>query len=169
MNTPISATGYLNRTNVRSVLFDVFALAFIYLVPALSHMLSIKLYLLEPMRIMVILAMVHTRRENAYILALTLPLFSYVLSAHPVFIKSGLIALELCAMVYFFQVLSVRLHSLAAIFISIWASKLFYYGLKYIAIITVLPSEPLVGTPLQLQLITSAVFSVYVFAMLNRK
>lgn len=154
---------YMGNTKLRAILFDVFALAFIYFIPTLSHMLSIKLYMLEPMRIMLILAMVHTRRENAYVLALTLPFFSYLISAHPVFVKSALIAIELAAMVYVFHVLVRRVHRFAAIFASIWISKLLYYGLKYIAIISVLPSEPLVGTPLLLQLVTSLVFSLYLF------
>ncbi len=159
----------LKRTSTRAILFDVFALAFIYLVPTVSHLLSIKLYMLEPMRIMVILAMVHTRRENAWILALTLPFFSYFISAHPLLVKSGLIAIELTAMVFVFHLLMQRIHRLGAIFASIWISKLLYYGLKYIAITTVLPAEPLVGTPLLLQLITSLFFSVYVFMMLKEK
>lgn len=161
-------TGYFSKTNVRSLVFDVFALAFIYLVPTLSHMLSIKLYLLEPMRLMLIFALVHTRKPNAYILAVTLPFFSYFISAHPVLIKSLLIAIELSVMVFVFYALVQRMHKLAAIFISIWASKLLYYGLKYLAIITVLPAEPLVGTPLLLQLGTSTVFSLYVLWMFKK-
>ena len=157
----------LSDAKTRALLLDAFALAFIYFVPAISHMLSIKLYLFEPMRLMLILALVHTRRPNAYILALTLPFFSYFISAHPVLVKSLLIAVELTFMVFVFHLLSERMHKFAAIFISIWASKLFYYGLKYIAIITVLPAEPLVGTPLLLQLSTSAAFSLYVWYMLG--
>ncbi len=162
------ANSHLSHTKVRAILFDLFALAFIYFIPTLSHMLSIKLYLLEPMRIMLILAMVHTRRENAYILALTLPFFSYFISAHPVLVKSGLIAIELTAMVFVFHWLLRYMHRFAAIFASIWISKLLYYGLKYIAVITVLPAEPLVGTPLMLQLLTSFVFSLYVLFMFRR-
>ena len=158
-----AAVGVMSRPNTRALVFDVLAITFIYLVPTISHLLSIKLYLLEPMRIMLILAMVHTRRENAYVLALTLPFFSYLISAHPVFVKSALIAIELAAMVYVFHLLVRHVHRFAAIFASIWISKLLYYGLKYIAIISVLPSEPLVGTPLLLQLVTSLVFSLYLF------
>ena len=156
---------YLSGTNIKALVFDIFAIAFIYMVPAISHMLSIKLYLLEPMRLMLIFALVHTKRPNAYILAVTLPFFSYFISAHPVLVKSLLIAIELSLMVFIFYFLVQRIHKLAAIFASIWISKLLYYGLKYVAIITVLPAEPLVGTPLLLQLGTSAVFSLYVFWM----
>ncbi|MFP4065120.1 MAG: hypothetical protein ACLFN2_02825 [Bacteroidales bacterium] len=161
-------TGIADRTirsSIQAIIFDIFVLAFIYLVPTISHMLSIKLYLLEPMRLMLIFAMVHTRRQNAYILALTLPFLSYFISAHPVLVKSLLIAIELSVMVFVFFRLAPRIHTLGAIFASIWISKLLYYGMKYVAVMTVLPGESLVSTPLWLQLITSVAFSVYVYIM----
>jgi len=160
-----AAVGVMSRSNTWAIVFDVLAISFIYLVPTISHLLSIKLYLLEPMRIMIILAMVHTRRENPYILALTLPFFSYLISGHPLLVKSGLIAIELAAMVFVFFTLARYVHRFAAIFASIWISKLLYYGLKYIAVMTILPEEPLVGTPLLLQLGTSVAFSIYVWLM----
>ncbi|MDY0202455.1 MAG: hypothetical protein RBR40_15895, partial [Tenuifilaceae bacterium] len=66
------------RKTIAYVLFDIFALAFIYLIPTISHMLSFPLYLIEPMRIALVLALVHTTKRNAYIIALTLPLFSFL-------------------------------------------------------------------------------------------
>ena len=69
----------------RSVLLDAIGLVFVYFIPSISHVLNVPIYLVEPMRIMVILAIAHTTQRNAYILALTLPLFSYFISAHPVF------------------------------------------------------------------------------------
>mgnify|MGYP001086780383 CR=1 FL=1 len=138
-------------------------ISLVYFLPTLSHMLGVKLYLYEPMRLMLILAMVHTGRKNALVLALTLPLFSYLISAHPMLIKSALISTELIINVLLFFWLQQRWHRLPAIFASIWISKLFYYGLKYLAILWVMPNESLIGTPLQIQLLTSAVFSLYVF------
>jgi hypothetical protein len=157
------------KATTKAGLLDIAALAVIYFLPALSHMLSIKLYLVEPMRLMLILAMAHTHRRNGYLLALTLPLFSYLISAHPVLVKSALISAELLVNVAVFYFLVQRIHRLGAIFASIWISKLFYYGLKYVAILTVLPSESLIGTPLQIQLATSAAFSIYLFLMFRRK
>ncbi len=148
-----------------AILFDALAVAFIYFMPAISHMLSFPVYMFEPMRIMLILALMHTRKQNAYILALTLPIVSYLISAHPMFIKSLLIAIELSVMVFLFYFLVERIHRFAAIFASIWLSKLLYYGLKYLAIMTIMPSEPVVGIPLLLQLLTSVVFSIYVYIM----
>jgi hypothetical protein len=156
------------RLGVKSILLDVVAIAFIYLVPTFSHLLSFPLYFIEPMRIMVILAMIHTHRNNAYILALTLPLVSFALAAHPVLIKSMLIAIELVAMVAVFQLLHKRVHLFAAIFLSIWISKLFYYIMKFAAISTIMPGESMVGIALYIQLITSIVMSAYVFVVLRK-
>ena len=84
-----------SRKTLNYVLFDILALTFIYFVPTISHMLSFPLYLIEPMRIALILALVHTTKKNAYIIAITLPLFSFLVSAHPVFYKMMLISGEL--------------------------------------------------------------------------
>lgn len=157
----ISATSW--KSIIKPAVLDVFALAFIYFVPAISHLLSIKLYLIEPMRLMLILALVHTSRKNAYLLALTLPMFSFLISSHPVLIKTLLISAELVVNVALFYLLVRRIHVLPAIFISIWLSKIFYYALKYVSILTVFPGERLIGTPLLIQLTTSVVFSIYLF------
>jgi hypothetical protein len=167
--TSIAISSTSRAATIRAIALDIVALAFIFFMPALSHMLSIKLYLIEPMRLMVILAMVHTHRNNAYILALTLPLFSFLISSHPVLIKTGLISLELAVMVGAFFFLVKRIHTLAAIFVSIWASKIFYYGLKYLTILFIWPGDRLISTPLYIQLITSAVFSFYLFFMFRKK
>ncbi len=152
------------KSFIKPAVLDVFALAFIYFVPAISHMLSIKLYLIEPMRLMLILALVHTTRKNAYLLALTLPMFSFLISSHPVLIKTMLISAELAVNVALFYLLVKKIHVLPAIFLSIWLSKIFYYLLKYVSILTVFPGERLIGTPLLIQLTTSAIFSLYLFA-----
>lgn len=162
LNTPAA------RLSVKSILLDVVAIAFIYLVPTFSHMLSFPLYYIEPMRIMVILAMIHTHRNNAYILALTLPLVSFALAAHPVLIKSMLIAIELVAMVAVFQLLHKRIHMLAAIFLSIWISKLFYYLMKFAAVSTIMPDQSMIGIALHIQLIVSIVMSFYVFMVMRK-
>lgn len=157
------------RKSIPTVIINVFALAFIYLMPTFSHLLSFPLYLIEPMRLMLIIAMVHTHRYNAYALAFTLPLFSFAIAAHPVFIKSLLITVELAFMVWLYFQLSKYWNNFVSILASIWASKILYYGLKYIAILLVLPKEPLVSTPLFLQVITSIIFSAYLFAALYFK
>ena len=63
---------------------NLFALVFIYATPTLSHLVSFPIYYSEPVRIFLIFTMVHTQKKNAYVLALTLPLFSFLVSSHPI-------------------------------------------------------------------------------------
>ncbi len=169
MKTNSTVTTIKIRKSISTAIFYVFALAFIYLIPAFSHLLSFPLYLIEPMRLMLIIAIVHTHRYNAYALAITLPLFSFAIAAHPVFIKSILISVELLFMVWLYYQLSRYWNNFVSILSSIWASKVLYYGLKYLAILLFLPKETLVATPLYLQVITSLVFSAYLFGVLSFK
>ncbi len=159
----------LSSLRLRTILIDMAALAFIYFVPALSHMLAIPLYLAEPMRIMLILAIAHTTRRNAYLLALSLPLFSFALSAHPVFLKSLLISVELALNVWLFFTLAriIRSHFLA-MSAAIVGSKLFYYAFKFTFIQAAWMQGNLISTPLYFQLITTIVFSLYIY-MIFRK
>ena len=87
----------LSISKIKTIVFDLMALLCIYLVPAVSHLFSFPVYYLEPMRIMLILAIAHTTRKNAYLIALTLPLFSLLISAHPSLIKTSLITGELAS------------------------------------------------------------------------
>ncbi len=165
---PLTSTINIRKT-VTAAVFNVFALAFVYLIPTFSHLLSLPIYLIEPMRLMLIIAIVHTHRYNAYALAATLPLVSFAIAAHPIFVKSILISIELLFMVWLYYRLAERYNNFLSIFISIWASKTLYYGLKYLAVIILIPKEPLIGTPMYLQIITSIVFSAYLFGVLNLK
>ncbi len=90
------------KENIKTVATDLLALAFIYFTPAISHLFSFPVYFLEPMRIMLILAIVHTSKKNAYILAFTLPLFSFLISSHPSPIKTCLISGELLLNVWLY-------------------------------------------------------------------
>lgn len=162
----------LNVT-LRSALIDGFALAFIYLMPTISHIIPFPVYFMEPMRIMVVLAMMHTHRNNAYILALTLPVFSFAIAMHPVFVKSLLIALELTAMVALFYGLRKYTKDAIAIFASIILGKILYYVMKFFAVqwalITLRPNESIVGIALWIQLITTVIISGYVWLIMNKK
>lgn len=165
INSQLMSDSTFKTKAIITVLLDVIALLFIYFVPTISHMLSFPLYLVEPMRIMVILALVHTNRYNVLILALSLPFVSYFFSAHPHLVKTGLISAELTVNVLLFYLFVKRMPSIVAIFTSIWISKAFYYGLKFLTIIYLFPNDKLISTPIYIQLITSLVFSGYVFLL----
>ena len=160
-----------SKKTIGYIIFDILALAFIYLVPTISHMLSFPLYLIEPMRIALILALVHTTKRNAYIIALTLPVFSYLVSAHPVFYKMLLISGELVLNVWiFYFVLSKTKSAFASIISSIIASKAIYYIAKFIAVALIFKTgEGIISTPLHIQLATTIVFSVYLGLMFRKR
>lgn len=166
MNTSVLT---LSSLRLRTVLIDMAALAVIYFVPTLSHMLAVPIYLVEPMRIMLILAIAHTSKRNAYLIALTLPLFSFAVSAHPVFLKSLLISLELVVNVWlFFTLTRLIRNNFAAMAAAIIGSKIFYYLLKFGLLSAALIQGGLISTPIYLQLITTTVFSAYVFLIFRK-
>ena len=160
----------IDREKIKSILFDIVALAFIYFVPTISHYLSVPLYLIEPMRLMLVLAMVHTNRRNAYIIALTLPVFSLLVSGHPVALKTVIMTIELVLNVWLFYAISKKWsNTFGAMLLSIVISKLVYYLLKFGLISMAVFDSELISTPLYLQLITSVVFSAYLFFLFKRK
>ena len=151
-------------TEIKNIVFDMIALIAIYLVPAISHLISFPIYYLEPMRIMIILAIAHTSRKNAYLTALTLPIFSFLISAHPSQIKSSLILGELLLNVWLFFFLSQKLtNKFFCMFMSIMLSKMFYYLIKLLLINTSIISGDVVATPIYIQIIMLFILSVYIF------
>jgi hypothetical protein len=158
----IQTQALIQRIPFSGILIDLSALSFIYLVPTLSHLLSLPVYLIEPMRLMLILALVHTSKQNGYLLALTMPLFSFIISGHPVFAKMILIAAELSLNVFLFYLFSNRMKYLfPAVFLSILLSKAIYYLLKFALIQLAVINSGLVATPLLMQLGMTVVFSSY--------
>jgi hypothetical protein len=166
----IQAESIFRRIPVSGILIDITALAFIYLVPTLSHLLSLPVYLIEPMRLMLVLALVHTSKRNSYILALSMPLFSFIISGHPVFAKMFLIGMELSLNVFLFYLLAPRMRNVfPAIFISILLSKAVYYLLKFALIRLAVMDTSLVAMPLLIQLVMTVVFSSYLAIMLRNR
>jgi len=156
----------LSISKIKNIVFDLLALLFIYLVPAISHLISFPVYYLEPMRVMLILAVAHTTRKNAYLIAFTLPLFSFLISAHPSLIKTSLVTGELLLNIWLFFFLSEKLSNKTLnIFLSIIASKIFYYLVKFLLITSLLMSGDLISTPMYIQLIMLFVFSGYIYLM----
>lgn len=156
----------LSISKIKSIVFDLLALLAIYLVPAFSHLLGLPIYFLEPMRIMLILAIVHTSRKNAFLIALTLPLFSFLISAHPSLVKTSLITSELLLNVFLFFFLSEKLSNKSlSIFLSIIVSKLLYYLAKFLLINSLLMSGKLISTPIYIQLVMLVAFSSYIYLM----
>jgi hypothetical protein len=154
----------INKSTIKSLLLDISALGFIYLVPTISHLISLPLYLIEPMRLMLILALAHTTKRNAYLLALTMPVFSFLISGHPIAPKMILIALELSINVFLFYLLIKKFkNSFASILISIVISKAFYYFIKFYLIHFMIINTEIFATPILIQFITTIIFGLYLF------
>ncbi|MCF8239899.1 MAG: hypothetical protein K9J16_00830 [Melioribacteraceae bacterium] len=160
-----------NKKSILSnTILDAFGLAFIYFVPVLSHLFALPIYYIEPMRIIVILSLAHGHKSNSYLLALTLPIFSFLVSTHPVFIKSGLISVELIFNVFlFYFIYRETANKLMAISISIIASKIFYYAIKFILISTAVLETKLIATPILIQIGIIIALSIYICIFLNIK
>lgn len=159
----------ISKEIIKGSAFDLFAIGFIYLVPVLSHLFALPVYYVEPMRLMLILAIAHTSKKNAYILAATLPIFSYIVSAHPVFLKTLLISGELLLNVWLFFFLSEKIkNKFGAMLISVGLSKIAYYVLKFALLSAVLLEGSLISTPLAIQFVMMFLFSGYIFLIKQR-
>ncbi len=157
-------------TLTSSIAINSAALLLIYFTPAISHLMNFPLYLIEPMRLMLIIAMVHSNRQNAFLLAISLPLFSFAVSGHPVFYKMLLISAELTLNVWlYFIFLKVFRNSFTAMLSGIVISKVVYYLLKALLISMMITGPGLFATPIWVQVLTTLIFSGYAFVVLRKR
>ncbi len=151
------------------IIIDIIALTFIFFLPAISGFLNFPLYLIDPMRMMIILALTHTYKKNSYFLAILLPLFSYFIASHPYFLKTLIILLELLLNIYLFYFLISKIKNIFfSMLISIIVCKAFYYGLKFLLISLTFIEGSLLSTPFKYQIITAVVFSLYIQLFFRR-
>jgi hypothetical protein len=146
---------------VKKFLFNVLAVLVIYFIPAISHLINFPLYLFDPMRMAVIFSIIFTSKKNTVLLAFSLPVFSFIVSGHPYFLKSLLIASELTFNVYLFYIFyGICKKYFWSMLGSILAAKLFYYSIKYILISVSLIESSLITTSLMLQLSIAMILSI---------
>jgi hypothetical protein len=159
-----------SKSFIKSALFDLLALAFIYFIPTITHFFAFPLYYADPMRIVLILCLAHTSKNNSFLIALTLPVFSFIIASHPSMYKSMLIASELLLNLYIFFLISEKMKNVfGAMLISVLASKVFYYLAKYVFISAGLIDGELVTTPIWIQVAAALVFSAYAFVILRNR
>jgi hypothetical protein len=123
---------FKNRSFAFKSLFDIAAVLLIVLIPAATHLTGIPVYFLEPMRVMLILAMLHTDKRNALLLAVLLPVASFVFSGHPFFVKMLIITGELLVNVMLFYFLAKKFNGFISMIFSIVSSKLLCYTTYYL-------------------------------------
>ena len=151
-------------------LTDAAAVLFVFAVPALSHLTSVPFYLLDPMRMAVLGALLFSRNwKNALVLALALPLFSFAVSGHPVYPKFLLIAVELSVNVLLFAWLSRKMNAGIAAFVSILLSKVLYYGFKAAVLSAGLLQADLISTTIWWQLGVAVGLSAAFAGLWNRR
>ncbi|MBN1302538.1 MAG: hypothetical protein JW995_15075 [Melioribacteraceae bacterium] len=156
----------VKKKSLNTLLIDLSFFAVIYFLPAISHLVALPVYYLEPMRLMMLLAVVYTNRFNVYFIALTIPFFSFAVSAHPVLLKSVLISIELIINAYlFFILISVIKNYFSAALISIVVSKAVYYGLKFLVVTTGLLDSSVISTSLFIQAAAVILLSLVVFLL----
>ena len=159
-----------SKNNYKTIIYDILALVVITFAPALSHLTAIPIYLLEPMRIILLLSIVHTSKKNVYLLAVALPVLSFIISAHPTILKSALISSEMMLNVFlFFYLLRCLKNSFPAAAISILISKVYYYLLKFTFISFGLISTELISTPIMLQTIVGISISIYLWFFFKKE
>lgn len=153
-----------------TVLIDIVAIAFIYFLRDISQLINFPLYLVDPMRLMIIIGIAHTNKINSYFLAILLPLFSYFIGGHPYFLKTLIIMIELLLNIYLFYYLVRRIkNAFFSMLISIIICKAVYYGLKFLLISLSLIEGSLLSTAFKYQIITIVIFSLYMQVFLKAR
>ena len=150
---------------------DVIFLMLMYLIPTLSHLTSWPLYMCEPMRCVLLLnLLVLGNKKNAYLMAITLPLFSYFVGSHPVLVKSLIMTIELVMNIWLFDMFTRKVaNCMLAMLLSILVSKALYYSLKYVSISFGLLNTDIVDTNIFIQLMVALIISMLFVKYTERK
>lgn len=149
---------------LKSLIISLCGLLFIYFLPDISNWLEIPFYLFEPMRLIIIIAIVHTTKVNAYILALLLPAVSHLFSSHPSVIKTFLLSGDLLLNIFlYFSLTKFKFNKFLLMSTCIVASKIAYYLAKYLFIQFSVLQGDLIATPLYIQLLIVIILSSYVY------
>ena len=149
---------------MKSLIISLCGLLLIYFLPDISSLLNIPLYLFEPMRVIIIVAIVHTSKENSYILAVLLPAASFLFSNHPSIIKTFILAGDLLLNIFlYFSVIKFNVNKFLLMSMCIVAGKLAYYLAKYLLIHFSVLEGDLIATPIYIQILIIIILSGYVY------
>lgn len=167
----MKSTLELNKYRIISgSLFDIIVILSILVITTVSHFISaFPLFVLEPIRIAILLSMLYTSRYNSIILAVILPLFSSVISSHPELFKSLIMCVELMSNVLIYNYICNRkINRIYPIFVSIVLSKILYYILKTVLLYLGLMHGQLLATNIFIQMAITVILSG-AFFLLNKK
>lgn len=142
-------THEFTNSHIYAFLLDAVLLAAACLIPTVSHILALPLYILNPMLALLLAGMLLCRDwRNALVLAVLLPLVSCLLTGMPTAPKMVCMMAELATVAGLFAWLSKHWKVLPAVLVSVAAAKGVYYALKAV----VLAPAVLVGTAWWMQL-----------------
>lgn len=166
----INSNSFIKTKAIKTIIVDLCLLTFIYYVPTLAHAFRAPIYMFEPMRVALFMAVLLLRdRRNAFLLAITLPLFSFMVSGHPIAVKNLIMSIELFVNIFLlYKLIDLRVGQMLSCFISILVSKVVYYGMKILAINVGLLAAKTIDTPIYIQLFV-AVFLSILFVFINNK
>ncbi|MCX6247689.1 MAG: hypothetical protein NTW10_08145 [Bacteroidetes bacterium] len=158
------------RDVIVALLLDLAAFTFVFFTPKIGELFHLPFYMVEPMRLMVILSIAHSSRINSYLLALTLPFFSWAVSGHPEFFKMLVMTGEIAVNVFLYYYLIRKINSvLLSMIISIVVSKIICYALYLVFFDMLFLQEEAEPVFLLVQVITTLIFSFYVAFMQWKK
>ncbi|HSW54462.1 MAG TPA: hypothetical protein VLH59_05170 [Ignavibacteriaceae bacterium] len=121
------------------------------------------------MRVIIIISLVHTSRNNSYLLAVLLPLISFAFANHPSIAKTFILSGDLLLNIFLFYILKRWYNVFLSMALSIILSKLAYYLAKYLLIQFSMIDGGLISTPLYIQLIIIVVLSSYSYLAVKLK
>jgi len=157
------------RIIVSSIISDMMIIISFAMLTVYSHLLPFPLYVIEPMRISVIIAAVYLKKPNLYFLAVVLPLISFFISGHPIFVKSLIMVMELNINVFLIGALKSKIkNSFLLVLSSIVMSKVIYYILKYILFMYVINENIEIGKERIIEQIVLMVILSLTYYLLER-
>ena len=162
---------FFKTGNVRkSLILDIVALVVVFLTPEIGQYTHLPFWMIEPIRLMVVLSIAHSTRANSYLLALVLPVFSWALTGHPEFIKMLVMTGEIAVNVFLFYLLIRQINSaFQSMIISIALSKILCYSIYLLFFSQMFIQEETEPAFLIAQLISTLVFSLYVYWVSRKK
>jgi len=168
--TKYDISSFCTRNVIKGILLDIIALVVVYFTPKFDQLVHFPFYMVEPMRLMVVLSIVHSSRANSYLLALSLPLFSWAVSGHPEFYKMLVMTGEITINVFLFYYLIRKIDSVfLPMIISIVVSKILCYIFYLVFFSMMFIREEAEPSFLIAQVISTLVFSFYIFFVLRIK
>ena len=154
----------------KRLLLDIVALIVVFSIPKIGQYTHLPFWMIEPMRLMVVLSIAHATKANSYLLALILPVFSWAVSGHPEFIKMLVMTGELAVNVFLFYFLIKEIHSIfQSMIISIALSKVLCYACYLLFFSQIFIQEETEPSYLIAQVISTLVFSFYVYWVSRKK